>query len=397
MKYSKWRSDNGLHKITRRLSPLIYSEDIPILKQWRQSNDRRKWERAIILFKADEGMPLKKIALAIDRSFDVVKDWMGYYKKNRLSPRVRISRKINEEIKDNLKRKKSNLIKLIHEPPAIHGINRSSWTIKSLASAYTKDYNQFISRSTVSEYLRSEGFSFKQAKKVLTSPDPMYREKLQNITNILSNLGEKEKFFSIDEYGPFAIKIQGGRSLTSKDEIRTYPQYQKSKGFLICTAALELSTNQVSHFYSLKKNTEEMIKLLEILLVQYSNEKKLFFSWDSASWHASKELNKKVTDVNSKNYRKKHKSPLVELAPLPSSAQFLNVIESVFSGLAKAIIHNSNYPSVEKCKSAIDLYFAERNKYFLENPKRAGNKIWGKEIVKPIFDEGQNCKDPKCR
>ena len=40
------------------------------------------------------------------------------------------------------------------------------------------------------------------------------------------------------------------------------PQYQKSKGWLILTAALELSRNQITHFYSLKKNTEEMIKMV---------------------------------------------------------------------------------------------------------------------------------------
>jgi len=87
----------------------------------------------------------------------------------------------------------------------------------------------------------------------------------------------------------------------------------------------------------------------------------------------------------------------VELAPLPSSAQFLNVIESVFSGMAKAVIHNSDYQSVDVCKVAIDRYFTERNQAFLENPKRAGKKIWGEEIVCPVFKESNNCKNPKYR
>jgi len=73
---------------------------------------------------------------------------------------------------------------------------------------------------------------------------------------------------------------------------------------------------------------------------------------------------------------------------------FLNVIESVFSGMARAIIHNGDYSSVEECKAAIDRYFAERNRHFREHPKRAGNKLWGKELVPPVFAEGQNCKDP---
>jgi hypothetical protein len=33
-----------------------------------------------------------------------------------------------------------------------------------------------------------------------------------------------------------------------------------------------------------------------------------------------------------------------------AGAQFLNVIESVFSGMARAIIHNSNYGSIDAAK-----------------------------------------------
>lgn len=39
----------------------------------------------------------------------------------------------------------------------------------------------------------------------------------------------------------------------------------------------------------------------------------------------------------------------------------------------------------------------KRNEYFIASPKRAGNKIWGQEVVKPAFYEGHNCKDPKVR
>ena len=63
--------------------------------------------------------------------------------------------------------------------------------------------------------------------------------------------------------------------------------------------------------------------------------------------------------------------------------------------MARAIIHNSDYQSVDECKEAIDKYYNERNERFLKNPKKAGNKIWGKERVKAIFSESNNCKDPK--
>jgi hypothetical protein len=60
-----------------------------------------------------------------------------------------------------------------------------------------------------------------------------------------------------------------------------------------------------------------------------------------------------------------------------------------------ALWTRGDYASVEECKAAIDRYFAERNQYFLENPKRAGNKIWGKEITKVEFNESNNSKDPR--
>ena len=66
------------------------------------------------------------------------------------------------------------------------------------------------------------------------------------------------------------------------------PQWQKSRGCLILTAALELSGNQVSHFYSTNKNTTEMIRMMELLVEQYRDRRKLYLSWDAASWHISK-------------------------------------------------------------------------------------------------------------
>ena len=135
-----------------------------------------------------------------------------------------------------------------------------------------------------------------------------------------------------------------------------------------------------------------MIKLLEILVKQYADTDKIYMSWDAASWHASKLFYKRADQINSPAYRAEHKTPHVELAPLPSCAQFLNVIESVFSGMARAIIHNSDYGSLTACKAAVDRHFAERNAFFKANPKKAGRIIWGKEITPSTFSPANNCK-----
>jgi transposase len=395
--FSKWAKDSKATLRNYSQVSDIPTEDLKILKRWRNSSDRRKWERAVVIMESFKGTSAVDISVKVDRGADKVSDWIRDYKVKGIKGLEKQPRRANQAVMAGIKDKRDNLVRLIHESPKLHGINRTSWFLADLSATYKKVYGVYISGSTISAYLKKEGFVYRKAREVLTSPDPGFREKMDKITAILQNLGSKEKFFSVDEFGPFAVKMKGGRSLVKKGERKTFPQIQKSKGWTICTAALELSQNQVTHFFSQKKDTDEMIKLIDLLMIKYQKEEKLYFSWDAASWHASKKLVKHIEQLNSESYRQEYKTPIVELAPLPASAQFLNVIESVFSGLARSIIHNSDYSCLDECKAAITLYFKTRNDYFIKNPQKAGNKIWGREIVAPVFKDTHNCKDPKCR
>ena len=93
-----------------------------------------------------------------------------------------------------------------------------------------------------------------------------------------------------------------------------------------------------------------------------------------ASWRISKRLFERIEENNKAAVASG--GPIVDTAPLPARAQFLNVIESIFSGMARAIIHNSSYQSVEEAKGAINRYFDQRNRHFREHPRRAGKRIW---------------------
>jgi transposase len=285
------------------------------------------------------------------------------------------------------------LVSLLHRPPSEFGINRSSWRIVDLQQVI-REQGMPLSGARMQRVLRSTGFKWRKAKVALTSNDPEYARKVQAIKEILASLRADEAFFSIDEYGPFSIKKKGGRKRVGPGEIYTIPQWQKSKGWLILTAALELSTNQVTHFYSRKKNTEEMIRMADLLRSQYAGFRRIYLSWDAASWHMSKQLK---AHLEKRNRDAGEHHPLLETAPLPAGAQFLNVIESVFSGMARAIMHNSDYPSVGAAMSAIDEYFQARNAYFRAEPSRAGQKIWRREREPSEFSEANNCKDPSYR
>lgn len=283
---------------------------------------------------------------------------------------------------------------VLHEPPSLSNLNRTTWKMDDLRRVLA-DRGFSACKDVIRQIIRKAGYKWRTAKTVLTSDDPDYREKVDKVKSILSNLGEKDRFFSIDEYGPFAIKLTRGRVLSAPDVWPTVPQWQRSKGSLIMTAALDLVENQVVYFLSEAKNTEEMIKMAEVLVEKYQDCRKLYLSWDAASWHISKALKKFIGEYNA--IAEYADLPQLESMPLPAGAQFLNVIESVFSGMARAIIHNSNYASKAEAAAAISRYFEDRNQHFQEHPHRAGDKIWRMERTPANFDPSNNCKDPAYR
>ncbi len=267
------------------------------------------------------------------------------------------------------------LIEILHHKPKVYGINRSNWTQGSLAVAFEKLYGQRPSKSTVGRLLKEAGLSWKKSRRVLTSPDPNYREKVELLLNTLRSLKANEELFFIDELGPLQVKRYGGRSYTPKEATPTHPQNQPSKGFITLYGALSATTNQVTWFYGKSKDSAGIIDLAEMLFNQYQAKSKIYLTWDAASWHGSGELVQWTDKLNTWT-RASGGRPIIEFVPLPSSAQFLDVIEAVFSGMKRAVIHNSDYQSEEEMKTAISTHFRERNEFFKHNPKRAGKKIW---------------------
>lgn len=347
--------------------------------------------KALTVLAHSKGFSQNKISTFLGISVNTVKKYLDAY---RSSGAAGLIARAPREKKCDDPHFRESIFRLLHEPPSLNGINRSVWRLIDLRHALEL---QGVSacHETILQVIKSAGYRWRSAKVVLTSTDPEYRKKLEHLQSILGALLPSERFFSIDEYGPFAIKMKGGRWLVGPDETPSVPQWQKSKGWLILTAALELSTNQVTHFYSTAKNTNEMIRMIGTLVEEYKTATKLFISWDAASWHMSKALVSFIDEHN--EVAVDNSRPTVELVPLPASAQFLNVIESVFSGMARSIIHGSNYESKDAAVQAINLYFQERNENFRAKPRRAGNKIWGKERSPSEFSSSHNCKDPAYR
>ena len=83
--------------------------------------------------------------------------------------------------------------------------------------AVLKKQGSTLCTTVIRTILKQAGYRWRSTRIVLTSTDPDYRTKVEDIKKILSGLGGDEAFFSIDEYGPFAVKKKGGVLLLVKN------------------------------------------------------------------------------------------------------------------------------------------------------------------------------------
>lgn len=353
----------------------VRQEDKLQLVRWRESNDKRLWQKAVTVLDNRSLIP-EEIAKKVEVPVDTIREWITTYNHQGLAGLNPPQKKRSPGKKGGaLERKRVRVLGLIHSRPKAYGINRASWSRASLATAYKQCYGETISKSTVSRILQKAGYKIKKARRVLSSPDPQYREKVDLVLSTLRNLQPNELFFFIDELGPLRVKKYGGRGYVHEKDVPTVPQEQPNKGSVIMSGALNATTNQVSWLYSSAKDTQAMIDLVEILFNQHPFASRIYLTWDAASWHKSGLLVEWLDAFNVETTSSGF-GPTIHLVPLPTSSQFLNVIEAVFSGMKKAVIHHSDYQSEDEMKTAVSRHFAERNGHFRNNPKRAGKKIW---------------------
>jgi transposase len=253
----------------------IVGKDRDTLEEWRRSKDRSKWEKAVTILE-NRSMSLELLATKIERPIIKVREWIldfNYYGMEALHQTIAKKNRINVAKLEIMEQQKKRLIEIIHHKPKYYDINRSSWSLASLANVYSKQYSVKISSQAISKSLKEAQYTIKKARRVLTSPDPEYREKVDILLKTLNTLGPDELLFFIDELGPAKVRKYGGRIYSKITDTPTYPQNQIGKGSVSLAGALSATTNQMTWMYIEAKDSAAMISLAEVLFNQYYSKK----------------------------------------------------------------------------------------------------------------------------
>jgi transposase len=364
---------NGAHTVKRLQSQLPHDADLRFLfSQLKHGRSRHRKKAATILARK-RGISNSVIAAALRSSRKTTRRYYKMYleagAEKLFAWNTTRYTGADAQFADRTKR----VFEILHHKPTAFGINRTSWTQPALLKAYEQSCGEIISRSTLAKTLRRTGYRWRKARRVLTSPDPSYHEKVELLLNTLHFLGEDEMFFFLDEWGPTQVRKRGGRAY--RKDHATIPRHQVSRGSVSLIAALSATTNQVTWLFLESKDSHATMGMIEILYNQYQTRTKLYVTWDAVAWHNSGPFLEGLDQFNEET-RALSVGPIIELVPLPTSSQFLNVIEGVLSGMTRAVINNSDYPDAAQMKQAISKHFSERNEHFRHNPRRVGKKIW---------------------
>jgi hypothetical protein len=98
----------------------ISLEEMETLKKWKRSGIKWKWERATVLFDSFNGECVATLTKKVERGKKKVKSWIKGYESVGLDALLRKKPQLNEAKLLEIKKKKENLIKLLHEPPKLH-------------------------------------------------------------------------------------------------------------------------------------------------------------------------------------------------------------------------------------------------------------------------------------
>jgi transposase len=367
-------SINGRHSVERLQSQLSPAADLQFLFFRLKHGRSRHRKKAATILARKRGISNSVIATALRSSRKTTRRYYKMYLETGPEKLFawNTTRHIGAEAQFSDRTKR--ILEVFHHKPTAFGINRTNWTQPALLKAYEQSYGEIISRSALAKILRRAGYTWRKARRVLTSPDPSYDEKVELLLHNLRCIDENEMFFFLDEWGPIQVRKRGGKAY--RNDHATIPRHQVSRGSVSLIAALSATTGQVTWLFLESKDSHAMMDIIEILYNQYPTKTKLYVTWDAVAWHNSGPLLEALDHFNEQTSASSV-GPIIELVPLPTSSQFLNVIEGVLSGMTRAVINNSDYSDAARMKQAISRHFSERNEYFRHNPRRVGKKIWG--------------------
>jgi transposase len=335
-----------------------------------------KWRRALVVLASAGGNDVATIARLVQTSPDRVREMIHAFNDkgmHALDPQWaggRPRRITTEE--------RQLIIKTATKRPRSLGQPLTRWSVRKLAQylATKKGKKVTVSRERLRQILAEEDITFQRTKTWKESPDPRREQKLARIEYLLDH--QRDRTLAFDEFGPLAIKPEGGSSWASKSKPqRLRANDRKPHGTRQLFAWYSIGTDRLYGRIEPHKGARPTLRALKAIRASVPDGEQIYVILENLNHHRGPMIRKWCEDN------------AVELAFTPTYGSWANPIEATLGPLREFSINNSDHQSHAVMAKAIRDYIRWRNAHTkdpevlaLERKHRAmirgeGRRRWG--------------------
>ena len=309
-----------------------------------------RWRRAMVVLASAGGNSVSVIAELVQTSEDRVREMVRRFNElgmASLDPRwaggrPRLITTTDREL----------IVKTAKKRPRSLGQPFTRWSIRKLAGylAGKKGRKVTVSRERLRQILAEEKITFQKTKTWKESNDPLKEAKLARIEHLLEH--ERDRTFSFDEFGPLAIKPEGGSCWAEESRPqRLRANYHKPHGTRQFFGCYSLGQDELFGTIEKRKGWEATLRALQLIRAFLDDGKMIYVILDNLNHHKKLE----IRDWCAANK--------VELAFTPTYSSWANPIEAHFGPLREFVLNNSDYENHAALARAIRSYLKWRNSH----------------------------------
>jgi transposase len=349
--------------------PDISEEDLKELKRIRTSTseEKRRVTRASIILDYLDDYSDDKIATRNGINKNTVKNCLSKLREFGVGtalndlPRSGKPRIITDD-------DKSWVLNLACTKPSEHGYPDELWTYTIMTDHIRKNRPSLenVSRSTVFEILNEAEIKPHKIRYYVEKRDPDFEEKMAVVLHVYKEVDminngviipelKDTITISFDEKpGMQAISQTSGElpPVPGKHPSATRDYEYRRLGTLSLLAGIDLHNGVVTETVSRTHNSDDFISFLKKLDSSYPQDKKIRLILDNLKVHTSEKTREYLLTVPNR----------FEFVFTPKHGSWLNIVEMLFSKLARTMLREIRVKTIEELKSRIEQYFQEINK-----------------------------------
>ena len=323
----------------------VSREDRIQLKRWTKSSKVESGlaKRARIVLLTREGKQASEVATIVGVSERNVYKWVWRFDEEGIDG-LRERKRPGRPRKLDLGQGLDILEKTIEEAPP----GATHWSQRLMAEA------SGVTRHQVTEIWKAAGLKPHRVRTFKISNDPEFAEKVVDVVGLymsapanalVLSLDEKTQIQALDRTQPM-LQLRPGQV-----ERRTHDY--KRHGTVSLYAALDIATGKVIGKVTKRHRSAEFLSFLELVDRRTKKAPVVHVILDNSSTHKTKEIQAWLDE-----------HPRFHFHFTPTSASWMNAVETWFSALERRAIYRGVFSSVTELKKAIREYVAAHNKHY---------------------------------